>query len=78
MYLTVAEVAQRLKIGVSTVYVLINSGQLLHHRIGARRGAIRISEDDLAAYLANCHAATRDASSPVSPTPMRKLKHLKL
>ncbi len=78
MYLTVSDVAQRLKIGVSTVYVLINSGQLPHHRIGARRGAIRISEDDLAAYLANCHADSRDAAPPVTTTPMRKLKHLKL
>jgi excisionase family DNA binding protein len=76
MYLTVREVADRLRISQSSVYLLIESGRLAHHRLGARRGAIRVSEDDLAAYLAENRQDHR-RESPSSPTGGRvKLKHI--
>jgi excisionase family DNA binding protein len=44
MYLTVHEVADRLRCSYSSDYLLVESGKLAHHRIGARRGAIRIAD----------------------------------
>ena len=45
--LTVAEVAERLAVSTRTVRRLIDSGELVTHRVGR---AVRISEADLAAY----------------------------
>ncbi|MCA9028949.1 MAG: helix-turn-helix domain-containing protein [Planctomycetaceae bacterium] len=74
MFLTVREVAERLKISPSCVYQLVESGKLAHHRIGTGRGAIRISEDDLNNFL----SATRKEAEPPRFTPTRKkLKALK-
>lgn len=49
--LTVTQVAQRLGVCLSTTYAIIARGDLPAHRIGA---AIRVSEADLAAYIARC------------------------
>ena len=78
MYLTVSEVAAQLRISNSSVYLLIESGRLAHHRIGPRKGAIRVSPDDLAAYMAECRQSeveTRTTSQQVRST---TLKHIKL
>lgn len=47
-FLTVAEVAKRLRVSNMTVYRLVNSGQLAAVRVG--RG-YRIREDDVRKYL---------------------------
>jgi excisionase family DNA binding protein len=47
--LTVKEVAARLRVCTATVYRLCADGELRHFRVGA---AIRIGEEDLAAYQA--------------------------
>lgn len=78
MYLTVRETADRLRISASSVYLLVESGRLGHHRIGARRGAIRISEADLAAYLAGCRQELTTNNPPPAPVALPKLKHIKL
>jgi excisionase family DNA binding protein len=57
---TVAEVASRLRISVSAVYELIQDSTLPCHRIGPRRGAIRVSGDDLAWYLQQCRHEVQD------------------
>ncbi len=44
------EVCTRLGCGRSQFYVLVNSGQLPHTRIGRSRG-IRVSEADLAQFI---------------------------
>lgn len=44
------EVCTRLGCGRSQFYVLVNSGQLPHTRIGKSRG-IRVSETDLAQFI---------------------------
>lgn len=44
------EVCTRLGCGRSQFYVLVNSGQLPHTRIGKSRG-IRVSEADLAQFI---------------------------
>ena len=49
--LTVPEVAKRLRLSQRTVRRLIESGDLVCLRFGR---AVRVSEEDLAVYLAKC------------------------
>jgi excisionase family DNA binding protein len=66
----VKEAAGRLEVSQSTVYELCARGLLPHVRVGAGRGAIRINEDDLRAYLESCRA--------VKPPERRNLKGIRL
>jgi excisionase family DNA binding protein len=63
--LTVHEAAELLRLSDAAVYALCKSGELPHHRLGKGRGAIRIGEADLLAYLAR----TKSGASPVGPDP---------
>jgi excisionase family DNA binding protein len=45
------QVKERLCVSLSTVYNLVETGQLECHRIGAGRGCIRVSEEQLKGYL---------------------------
>jgi excisionase family DNA binding protein len=47
----VRDVAARLEVSPSLVYLLIGSGQLPCTRHGLGRGTIRVSEEQLASYL---------------------------
>jgi excisionase family DNA binding protein len=49
--LTVREVAERLGVSRAQVYALVTSGKLLSHRFGNGRGAIRVTEEHLAAFV---------------------------
>jgi len=49
--LSVKEASQRLRVSTSLVYTLCSRGILDHFRIGMGRGAIRIDEKALEAYL---------------------------
>jgi excisionase family DNA binding protein len=51
VYLTVFEVAQRLRISPSSIRRLIKSGALAAHRFGSR---VVIGEDDLARFTESC------------------------
>lgn len=51
--MTVREAAVRLECSPNTVYQLCERGRLGHYRVGCGRGAIRITESDVAAYLAS-------------------------
>ncbi len=50
--LTVKQAAERLGVSAATVYQLCAAKLLPHSRVGLGRGVIRISEADLAGYLA--------------------------
>lgn len=75
--LTVQEAAVRLKVSKSSVYALIDSGQLACHRIGMRRGTIRVSEQDLDAFLEACHVGVLEQQPSASGRKL-KLKHIQL
>lgn len=47
----VKEVATRLNVHVSTVYRLIESGQLNSVRVGMGKGTVRVPEESLDSYL---------------------------
>jgi excisionase family DNA binding protein len=53
--MTVKDFAERVEISLSLAYALIAEGRVPHRRIGqrGRRGVIRITEDDLHAFLEN-------------------------
>src|SRR5262245_35089035 len=66
-HFSVGEVAEQLGIAPTTVYALCQRKLIPHVRIGTGRtgrGAIRISEEALAQYLAG---VTVQASEPVGP-----------
>jgi excisionase family DNA binding protein len=48
-----ATVAEKLNVSRSTVYRLIESGQLHAVRVGVSKGAVRIPENSLNSYLAS-------------------------
>lgn len=50
-FLTVKQVAASLCLTPGAVYKLCDTGQLVCHRFGAGRGAVRISPGDLKAYI---------------------------
>jgi excisionase family DNA binding protein len=58
--LTVKEVSRRLRVSPSTIYNLVEGGQISCHRIGKGRGSIRFTEAQVEAYL---HACEVDAGA---------------
>ena len=73
--LTVREAAALLNVSSSLIYHLIDSRKLACHRIGARRGTIRIREEDLDEYLFACRSDRID-ETPRASVP--RLRHIKL
>lgn len=71
-YLTVAEVAQLVKMTTGTVYKLIDSGELSVVSLGPRGGAKRIPESSVADFLTRRGVAftyaTQDTERPTSPS----------
>ena len=75
--LTVREVAARLRLSIASVYVMIRQGTLIAHRLGGRKGAIRIRPEDVDSCLDSAeqvHAPSKSARS----SPRVKLKHIRL
>jgi excisionase family DNA binding protein len=70
--LKVTQVAERLNCSISTVYSLVESGKLGHHRCPG----IRISEEQLAAFLDTAKHTQGPVSPPRSTGPRPRLKHI--
>ena len=68
--LTVKQVAERLALSPSQVYVLCNTGKLPHHRFGVGRGAIRVKEEQLALFI--------EATIFTPPAALPELRHIQL
>jgi excisionase family DNA binding protein len=73
--LTVDEVAQVLRCSRSTVYSLVSSAKIAGLRIGSHAGGIRITADDLQAYLGTCRI---EPAGHRQTTKSIKLKHLRI
>lgn len=71
--LRIADVAKRLDCSVANAYALIESGRLAHFRVGAHRGGIRVSEDQLQAFLDSASEGP-DVSRPARS----RLKHVRV
>ena len=59
---TISEVAKKLNVSKSVIYLLVNQKKLGSHRIGVGRGTIRISNEDLTAYLQEAKSETSTES----------------
>ena len=70
----VQEVAQRLNCSVSTVYSLIESGRLPHHRCPG----VRVSEEQITAYLNETKREQLEPASTKPKLPRTHLKHIRL
>jgi excisionase family DNA binding protein len=70
--MTVEEVARRISMSDSFVYGAIHDGRLKHHRFGKGQGGIRVSEAQLAAFLAE----TERAGSPAPELPKKRYRNL--
>ena len=74
--LRVKQVAERLNLSLSKVYQLIDGCRLPHHRFG---GAIRISEEQMAAFLEETEHRTSERSTEERrPKARGTLRHLKV
>jgi excisionase family DNA binding protein len=76
MLLKLKEVAKRLNCSKSNVYSLVATGELLVHRVGLKKG-LRVSEEDLAAYLAKVRGEFEHVPLP-TPATVRPLQRLTL
>ena len=76
--LSIKQAAEQLNVSEKTIRNLLDSGQLAFHRIGAGRGVIRIAEEALAAYLAECEVVANQPSAPRRRVAPHTLRHLKL
>ncbi|MEZ6033208.1 MAG: helix-turn-helix domain-containing protein [Planctomycetaceae bacterium] len=75
--LTVREVADRLRLSIASVYVMIRQGTLIGHRLGGRNGAIRIRPEDIEACLQSTELVPASPKPKQAP-PRVKLKHIRL
>ena len=77
--LTVAEVAERLKLSVSLIYAMVNAGTLPSLRVGNGRGSIRFREGDVQEYLDGCAVTKKHLGHDLSRYQRQsdyKIKHL--
>ena len=65
--MTAEEVAKRLNMSDSFVYAAIASGRLKHHRLGRSQGGIRVSEEQLAAFLGDTERSGGAVKPPKTP-----------
>jgi excisionase family DNA binding protein len=63
--LRLAEVAERLSCSLSNVHALTEAGLLPFHLIGVRKGK-RVSEEDLAEYLARVRRDGQPEAGPLT------------
>jgi excisionase family DNA binding protein len=67
-----AQVASRLGLSVETVHRMMVAGKLQYYTVGTGRGSRRVSEEQLAAYLAGTVAG-----KPAPPAPKRTPRYFK-
>jgi excisionase family DNA binding protein len=72
---TVKQVAERLEVSASTVYGLVAARKIGHYRVGLGRGAIRIGETHIVAFLSGAEPGRRQESAT---TTVPRLKHIKV
>jgi excisionase family DNA binding protein len=60
----IIEIAKRLRISNACAYALIDAGKLSCFRIGVGRGTIRVSEEQLQAYLKSVEHESASAPTP--------------
>lgn len=78
-FLTVNEVAARLKVSRNTIYQMVKVGELPSIRLGVGRGAIRVMQDDLQHYIEAKRVVPPDIKEDsINGSKPVKLKHLRI
>src|SRR5207253_170876 len=75
--LKILEVAKELSVSAAFVYARLADGSLQHYRLGNGQGGIRISREQLQAYLDSRARGGEKKPAPEQPR-MQKLKNLSL
>lgn len=78
MLLKPRQLAERLNVSLSTVYGLIETGKIACHRIGVGRGAVRVSEEQLAEYLESTKRERREPTVERTVPRLSQLRHVRL
>ena len=78
MLLKPRQLAERLNVSVSTIYCLVETGRIACHRIGVGRGAVRVSEEQLAEYLESTKTELREPTIRRTIPRLPQLKHVRL
>ena len=78
MLLKPRQLAERLNVSVSTIYCLVETGRIACHRIGVGRGAVRVSEEQLAEYLEETKRERREPTVRCPVPRLPPLRHVKL
>jgi excisionase family DNA binding protein len=73
--MTVKQAAERLEVSASTIYGLVAMGKLKCCRVGLRRGVIRITEEQLSAFMTG---SVPVAIKPPAPPRRPRVKNLRL
>ena len=73
MFLTVKDAAEQLNVSPNTIYALVSNHRLACNRIGLGRGAIRIAQNDLDAFV----QSSKSSGAPESIPRSSRLKHIK-
>jgi excisionase family DNA binding protein len=68
--MTVAEAARILEVTTGVVYDLCSKRLIGHHRVGAGRGQIRLTQDDIDEYVA------RRRVEPIDATPRERAESM--
>lgn len=76
--LTIKEMAVALRVSATTAYQLVEQGKVPCHRVGVGRGAIRIKEEDLVAYLERCRSGESPVREQRKPVRTSALQHLSI
>ena len=70
----VPRVAEALDCSIATVYQLIDSGQLVAVKIGAKGGGVRVSDEDLQSFIDSRRTRPHEEKRVTRPT----LKHIRM
>ena len=74
--LKTSEVAAQLRCSLANVYALISSGALISIATGARGSGIRVSQDDLDAFIESRRERSRSFLSP-APAKARRTRRVR-
>ena len=77
MLLTVKEVASILRLSLTETYKLVQSGAIVHYRVGPGKGAIRIEEDEVQVFLKNRQIGGGERAAVAVPMRTKPLKHIR-
>ena len=77
--LSTSDVAKLLKVSRSLIYELVQKGNIPSYRVGNGRGAVRISEEDVAEFLRSKRNERVEDSvnKKAKPRRTKRLRHLK-